>query len=340
MMEAAAMALGAALVSLVGLDLMLTVLHPTREGPISGLATRAGWRAVRAVSQASGKSALMGFAGPAAMSCQFATWALGVWTGFALIYSARLGDLSFSPDVAFGAPDVVDALYLSAVALTTVGFGDVVAGTDELRLVTTLEAASGLAVITGAITYLLSVYPLVSQVRVAARSVARAAASDREAHMFVVNGGRRELVALRDDLIQIDEDTQRFPVLYHFHSEDSAASLSTLVRAASLVTMQLRWGPDEHRAPYDRWYGEALDEALSHAISHYRRTFIGTISTECDRRSDPKARLQRLSAVGDATLPSEDRTAAEVAEFAAFYARCDAFLAALGARHAYPYEPL
>ena len=51
---------------------------------------------------------------------------------------------------------------------------DLVAATDGLRLVTVLEAASGLAVITGAITYLLSVYPLVSQVRVAARSVAPA----------------------------------------------------------------------------------------------------------------------------------------------------------------------
>ncbi|HEX2162550.1 MAG TPA: amidohydrolase family protein [Thermoanaerobaculia bacterium] len=73
-----------------------------------------------------------------------------------------------------------EALYLSGTALTTVGFGDIVPATGALRLVTVAEAATGFAVITGAISYLLSVYPQVSVVRSACARLADARAGEVE----------------------------------------------------------------------------------------------------------------------------------------------------------------
>lgn len=340
-MAALTATLGATLVLATGVDLMLTVLHPTREGPLSRLAIRATWGTVRRAAVSTRIGRLMNYAGPLAMACQFATWVLGMWVGFALVYSGHVDSLSFASGTEFGTRDLLDALYLSAVALTTVGFGDVVAATDGLRLVTVLEAASGLAVITGAITYLLSVYPLVSQVRVAARSVAPAAPGDQAAHEFVTGGGHSELAALRRDLIQIDEDTQRFPVLYYFHSEDPSASLQTLIRASSLVTMQLRWGA--RRGGFEiEWYGAALESALASLIESYRDSFMrGAAVPEAHEWAGERtlARLERLRASAGEP-PSSELEADEMAAFAMFLKRSERFLADLAERHAYRYEPL
>ena len=88
------------------------------------------------------------------------TWLGGLLLGYALVYLQYVdAGLSYDPSVTFGSRGPVEALYMSGVSLTTVGFGDVVATTDVLRLVTVTEAAGGFAVITGAISYLITVYP-------------------------------------------------------------------------------------------------------------------------------------------------------------------------------------
>ena len=91
----------------------------------------------------------------------------------------------------------VEALYLSEASLTTGGFGDVVAGSHVLRLVTILEAASGLAVIAAAIAYVTAVYPRVSLVRAAA-SWATDLEGDTElgAARLVCHGGRDKVARL------------------------------------------------------------------------------------------------------------------------------------------------
>lgn len=68
------------------------------------------------------------------MACQFATWLVAVWLRFALIYLPSIEAFAYAPSVRFGERDLVDALYVSGVSLTTVGFGDVVAASDALRL--------------------------------------------------------------------------------------------------------------------------------------------------------------------------------------------------------------
>ena len=70
--------------------------------------------------------------------------------------------------VPFGERGLAEALYVSGATLTTVGYGDVVAGTDALRILSVLESGGGLAAITAAVTYLLSVHSAVSELRASA----------------------------------------------------------------------------------------------------------------------------------------------------------------------------
>ena len=252
---------GIALIALAATDLALTVLHPTLRGPISHLVTRGAWVATRRLACAVRRPAVMSFAAPAAMIAQFLAWVTALWIGFGLIYLASVDRLSYAPSVDFGERDPAEALYLSATALTTVGFGDVVASSDALRFVTVLEAASGLAVITAAITYLISVYPLVSDLHSAAR-VAGSDGDEKRPVTLILYGGSSALTDLHSRLIRVHQDTKRFPVLYYFHADDEAESLLALLRGSALVCAHLRWSVDPAAVPAAALYGPDLQSTL------------------------------------------------------------------------------
>ncbi|MEV2237906.1 ion channel [Micromonospora sp. NPDC049891] len=141
----------------------MTVLHPTRRGPVT-LVTGVGvWSAIRLLARCVGRPRILSSAGMLAVLTVVAVWTVLMWAGFALLFLPNLTGLSYSPSVSYGSLNFLDALYMSGMSLTTVGFGDVVGGTDALRLITVLEAAAGFGLITAAITYVLSIYPLTSQ---------------------------------------------------------------------------------------------------------------------------------------------------------------------------------
>lgn len=339
----AATVAGAALIALTGADVLLTVLHPTRTGPLSRLAMAAVWRSARTLASRLRTEAPIGYGGTVAMLAQLLTWVLGLWVGFALIYAGHLDRLGFSPQLDFGDRDLLDALYLSAAALTTVGFGDLVAATDALRLVTVVEAASGLAVITAAISYLLSVYPLASEIRVAGRQLAPAQAGDRGAAELVVHGGRSRLLALQRDLIQLDESTQRFPVLYYFHAEDSSASLAAVIRASSAIVMQLRFGLSARAVPHARWNGEVLEATLTRVIEHFGERFHARAGPDRERlpgEAEVDRRLAELRRAAARVTGVEADDEPDREALANLLARSNSFLAELEHRHLYPHEPL
>jgi hypothetical protein len=87
------------------------------------------------------------------------TWIVGLALGFSLIHLPFLAAFSYAPLLRSSGKGLLEAVYISAVALTTLGSGDIIAGTDARRLVEAVEAAAGAATITAAISYVLSVYP-------------------------------------------------------------------------------------------------------------------------------------------------------------------------------------
>lgn len=334
---------GASIIIVTGADLLLTVLHPTRRGVLSRIAMAATWRGARAVSSWSGTTVAISYAGPLMMVAQFATWVVGVWIGFALIYVGHLSQ--FGPPAQIGAHDFFTALYLSGATLTTLGPGNLTATTEALRLVTVLEAASGLAVIGAAIAYLLAVYPLVSEIRITARELAPAR-DDCGAAELVFHGGPSRLEALQRELIGLDESTQRFPILYYFHADDPTASLAAAIRAASLVVMQLRFGLSAEALPHARWHGRVLEATLTRVIDHFRGRFYGAAGADREHlpsASDVDRRLRelRLAAAHVSGIePSDAVDGRDREALARLLHRSDSFLAELEHRHFYPHEPL
>ncbi len=208
--------------------------------------------------------------------------------------------------------------------------------TDLIRVATVTESAAGFGLMTAAITYVLSIYPLTTDLRGAARMVQTLADDPGRAARMVTLGGASYLQNLQHQLISIDEETQRFPFLYYFRARDAAASLHTLMLGAMMACLQARWGVAERVAPYARFHGDELQLRLVHIMEHYTTHFrLGRppLRGQDLEPDDARRRLERLvKAAGDdgAELPFRDD---EVREFARFVGLCQAFLDDLATHH-------
>jgi hypothetical protein len=347
LMHGVMIAAGSCLLLLGLWDTALTVLHPARRGPMSYAISRSTWLVVRTLSRRLDAMRLLTFAGPAAMAGGFFGWVGGLWLGFALVYLPFIDRFSYSETVPFGSKGMAEALYVSGVSLSTVGFGDVVASSDTLRLVTVAESASGLAAITAAITYLLSVYPLVTRQRSAALHASDLGLTEpAQVVRVAVHGGSSVLVDLQHALIEAHQNVTRFPVLYYFHPDQPEESMNRLLRAGIVVCLVLRWGvrQDDQRIPVV--LGPALEATVRRVVNDYDANYVGGRSTSGGQPSplDPAeaaARLDRLRAEVDEAVPGLRATGQEVPkEFASFLAWADTRLARLAREHGFEDQAL
>ena len=232
---------GAAIVVAIGIDIAITLLHPSARGPVSEIVNRSAWRLVRAFSP--NRNALS-YAGPAAIFTSVLMWVVGLWFGCALVYMTAM--------------DAGDALYTSGEAVSTVGFGNVEFDPEWLRYVAVAEAAGGLGAFTAAIAYVLSVYPLVSDIR----------ASALFATLIAEAGDTSQVSVLTRRLIESHEHVKRFPVLYYFESGHHAESLIALLRAAVRMAAIVREAGDDRRAV-------PLERALNRLFDDLEQDYIG-----------------------------------------------------------------
>lgn len=97
---------------------------------------------------------MLSLAGPSTLVAVIAGWVVLLWAGWALVYWPRLPEqFSFSPGID---PRIrggfVDALYLSLMTMTTLGYGDVTPSTGWMRILATLQALTGFGLLTASVT--------------------------------------------------------------------------------------------------------------------------------------------------------------------------------------------
>lgn len=220
-MELVLIPLGAALVLLALRDVFHTLLHPDGTGSLSPRVFRAVWAVGERVP-------FVGrIAGPLGMIGAGLLWWLMVLGGYALIYLPSLpAGFVAGPGVPLGG-SVLEAAYVSGVALSTLGLGDVVPGTTALRLVVASEAFVGFALLTGYVTWWLSVYPTLLRRRALAARL----------HALVGDGPRLRAdddVVLHDlaaQLAVIRVDIVQYPVSAFFRAPAHGLSLAAALPA-------------------------------------------------------------------------------------------------------------
>jgi voltage-gated potassium channel Kch len=221
--------LGVTLIILALRDVFHQLFHPSGAGSISGALMKAVWRAFCLLARR--YPSLLALAGPSALVAVIANWVVLLAGGFALVYWPRLpGGFAFAaaldPSQEGG---IADALYLSLVTLATLGFGDITPTTGWLRVLTPLEALLGFGLLTAALSWVISVYPVLRRRRSLAREVTLLRDFEPEAGDALGGMGaeaaERLLKDLTAQLVSIQSDVVQFPITYYFHNTQEKFSL-------------------------------------------------------------------------------------------------------------------
>lgn len=160
-------AAGAAIVLLVLRDIFHTLGHPEGQGSLSRFVLSTMWRLSRLRSK---QGRLAQLVGPVALLTVIIVWGTLAVVGWALLYlpSVPAGFVYSSGSAAGSVNAVLDALYISMTAISTLGFGDIVPAPGWLRIATALEALFGFALLTVAVSWVLQIYPALTRRRVLA----------------------------------------------------------------------------------------------------------------------------------------------------------------------------
>jgi hypothetical protein len=261
--------LGIAVIAIGLWDMYHSLLHPSGTGAIGGRVQAGIWRISRRTGHRLGSAV-----GPGSMITVVVLWVLMQGVGWALVYLPHVpGGFTYSPGVdPVNYPDAVDALYVSLVTLATLGFGDVVATDPWIRLATPLEALTGFALLTAALTWFTQIYPPLSRRRSLALELKflaevdyadDIAEDDPETAARVLDGLAAEVAKARIDLTQHGET-------YYFQEEDPDLSLARQLPYA----LELRDRATASSAPRVRTGGRRLGLALEQLAAKLREEFV------------------------------------------------------------------
>ena len=323
---------GVALIAVALADVFLTVLY-ARIGA-AFLADFLGakmWKLFKAVAPLFGRfrNAVLSFCGPSVLVVVVTIWASLLVGGFGLIVWPRLGSSIVSSEPSTPTPtDFASALYYSGNCLTTAFNGDLVPRTAFFRLLSAVESAVGISVLTLTITYFLEIYNALLRRNTLAQNLHHATGGTGDAAEWVAglgpggdfNGARGELADVADEVMNFYESQHFYPILIYFRFGDPkyAVSRKTLIvfDAVSLIRTALdaeRYAGFVQSTPVTQLWGGAM-----RATQMMARTFLGE-PPERDRDVDAataerwrrrfRDAVERLRASGIETARDEDAAA-------------------------------
>jgi hypothetical protein len=287
---------GAALLVLVAYDVYSTVLHSSaRYGPVGEGLNRAVWRVARKIAFMLGRRRrhkLLNAVGPALMPLLIVTYIVLLTLAFALVYVPHVPDnfvIAVGPKIDSA---WLNAVYFSGCTLTTLGYGDIVPRTAALRFVALVEAASGFALISLAITYLLAVNTALEHKRTVALSLYHQAGEGADAagyiaHYFVdgkFHGLREALRTSTRDIQALLESHVEHSVINYFHPIEVYRSLPRILFLLLETCTVIRTSLDRGESADLRNFPEVrtLEASARHVLTQLVE------SLELERRMRPR----------------------------------------------------
>lgn len=258
-------------------DIFHTLWHPGGFGTLSRVIFAGTWRVAKLVGHVTGKTDT---AGPLGLLATLAVWTtLMVW-GFGLVYWPHMPEgfnfgTSLSPQ---SSSDLWASQYLSVVAVTTLGLGDIQPDAPLLRLLVPVEALFGFLLLTAGISWILQLYPALSRRRTLARRLTTMAS--HEAAGIVEHGEAsiavQHLEGVRGDLAGVEIDLMQYGESYYFREDEPDVSLAAaLFHVPDLVAAGRRSNSAEVRNA-----AMMLDSGLDAVLALLRRDFLGDVGDQ------------------------------------------------------------
>ncbi len=232
-MDIAWTALGVLLIALALRDIFDVLFHPLGRGMIARTVVRGTAAVARRAPRRSGTFGLL--VGPLSYIVVIGTWAGLLVVGWALVFLPQMPQgFHFDPGLDPAAhSDFFDALYVSLVNLTSLGYGDISPAAAGLRLLGPIETMFGLGLLTASISWLLSIYGAISRRDSLAHEVHLAKEAEERLGEKLADGDPEllgsMLAGFSDQLIRARRDLIHFPIVHYFRTEDEERALAGLL---------------------------------------------------------------------------------------------------------------
>jgi hypothetical protein len=209
--------------------------------------------------------------------------------GWALVFLPHLPQgFNFDPALDPAAHSgFLDALYVSLVNLTSLGYGDISPASSLLRVLGPIETIFGLGLLTASISWLISIYGAISRRDSLAHEVLLTKEAEERLGEKLADADpallETMLAGFAEQLIRARRDLIHFPIVHYFRTEDEERALAGLLpflgsladeageesRSHSLRVRAeiLRMAIDDFAGTLRtrlRFEGESTDETLRH----------------------------------------------------------------------------
>jgi hypothetical protein len=228
--------------------------------------------------------------GPLLLPSLIIVYLLLLVSGFALVYYPRMPEqFAVTPD-AMSSPAVA-ALYFSGITLTTVGYGDITPHTTLMRMVALVESASGFALISLAVTYLITVYSALERKRAVALSFYHQAEEGADvagfiSHHFVAGrfyGLEGVLTVASRDIQQLLESHVEHPIIHYFHPVEVHKSMPRMLFLELETCAVIRSCLDEEEYPETCHHPEV--RTLEASTRHVLGALVASLNLERRRHN-------------------------------------------------------
>ena len=259
---------GIVLIALTLRDVFETLFHPLGRGRIGHWVAKGTAGAVGALLPRRPGRAL---AGPAAFVAVLGFWTALLAVGWALVFLPYMpGGYSYPDGVDPAAHDgFFDALYVSMVNLTSLGYGDITPEASGLRLLGPLETMFGLGLVTASISWLLMIYGVIGRRDAFAHEVELSKQAEERLGQKLADADpallERMLTSFAEQLIVMRRDLIHFPITDHFHPEEDDPALGELLPFLRRLAEEGRERGRPHGA-------RVRAEVLQMAIEDYEET--------------------------------------------------------------------
>ncbi|MBW3631608.1 MAG: potassium channel family protein [Chloroflexi bacterium] len=300
------MFLGIAVLLALIVDAGWTTLWPDRSGgPLSSRIAAFAWR--QASTLFAGRNTVLSLMGPIVVALVLLVWVVLLWGGWFLIFSAA--EVSVVDATTRERASGFDRLYFVGYTVFTLGNGDWAPNGAPWQLATVLATASGLILVTLAITYLISVLSAVVNKRTFAARVHAIAETPEDFVRVSWDGSAFSgldllLTSLAEDLARLATQHLAYPVIHYYHPSGRIGSTAVAVAVLDEAVTMMAAGVDAHARP-----SRAVLRSVRGSVEDYLETLSGGSVRWAD--ADPPlpdledVRIAGIPTVGDAEYHAE-----------------------------------
>ena len=281
-MDAVWTALGVLLIALALRDIFDVLFHPLGRGMIARRVVRSIASVARRSPGGTGTLGLL--AGPLSYIGIVGTWAILLVVGWALVFLPQMPQgFHYGPGLDPARHSgFLDAVYVSLVNLTSLGYGDISPVSSAMRMLGPIETMFGLGLLTASISWLISIYSSISrrdslahEVHLAKQTEEKLGEKLAEADPALLEG---MLAGFAEQLIRTRRDLIHFPIVHYFRTEDEERALAGLLPFLGDLAAE---AAEEGRAHSLRVRAEILQMAIDDFAETLRwRLLIGGESTD------------------------------------------------------------